>query len=156
MIATVLHPFLLSVLQATSYESHNLATGQTLKAGAPGVLEPKRGGRGPGGESAERGEGETENGDFFLHQFLAHFSLQIKTRSKRGAATVKGKQGVMYINLDGGGGEERVETFEASGLLALLPSGGEQCPSTADSSAVSLSQMAFLSMAVSIFRSPIK
>ena len=30
--------------------------------------------------------------------------------------------------------------------------GGEQCPSTADSSAVSLSQMAFLSMSVSIFR----
>ena len=32
------------------------------------------------------------------------------------------------------------------------PGGGESCPSTADSSAVSLSQMAFLSMAVSIFR----
>jgi len=57
--------------------------------------------------------------------------LRIKMRSKRDAG-VKGKQGVMYINLDGGGG-------------------GEQCPSTADSSAVSLSQMAFLSMAVSIF-----
>lgn len=57
---------------------------------------------------------------------------RIKMRSKRDATKIKGKQGVMYINLDGGGG-------------------GEQCPSTADSSAVSLSQMAFLSMAVSIF-----
>jgi len=57
--------------------------------------------------------------------------LQIKMRAKRNSG-VKGKQGVMYINLDGGGG-------------------GEQCPSTADSSAVSLSQMAFLSMSVSIF-----
>jgi len=62
--------------------------------------------------------------------------LRKKMRSKRNAK-VKGKQGVMYINLDGGGG-------------------GEQCPSTADSSAVSLSQMAFLSMAVSIFRLTIK
>jgi len=39
---------------------------------------------------------------------------------------------VLYMNLDGGGG-------------------GEACPSIADSSAVSLSQMAFLSMTVSIF-----
>jgi hypothetical protein len=39
---------------------------------------------------------------------------------------------VMYLNLDGG-------------------AGGESCPSIADSSAVSLSQMAFLSMTVSIF-----
>jgi hypothetical protein len=31
--------------------------------------------------------------------------------------------------------------------------GGESCPSIADSSAVSLSQMAFLAMSVSIFRS---
>eukprot|EP00090_Calanus_glacialis_P024163 TRINITY_DN37511_c0_g1_i1.p1 TRINITY_DN37511_c0_g1~~TRINITY_DN37511_c0_g1_i1.p1 ORF type:complete len:214 (+),score=53.34 TRINITY_DN37511_c0_g1_i1:59-700(+) len=38
----------------------------------------------------------------------------------------------MYVNLDGG-------------------SGGESCPSVADSAAVSLSQMAFLSMSVSIF-----
>ena len=107
-------------------------------------------------ERVQREEREKLRMVTFLASLLAYFSLQIKTRSKRDAATVKGKQGVMYINLDGGGGEERVETFEASGLLALLPSGGEQCPSTADSSAVSLSQMAFLSMAVSIFRSPIK
>ncbi len=39
---------------------------------------------------------------------------------------------VMYMNLDGG-------------------NGGEACPSIADSSAVSLSQMAFLSMTVSVF-----
>ena len=39
---------------------------------------------------------------------------------------------VMYMNLEGGGG-------------------GEACPSIADSSAVSLSQMAFLSMTVSVF-----
>jgi hypothetical protein len=38
----------------------------------------------------------------------------------------------MYMNLEGGGG-------------------GEACPSIADSSAVSLSQMAFLSMTVSVF-----
>ena len=38
----------------------------------------------------------------------------------------------MYVSLDGGGG-------------------GEACPSLADSAAVSLSQMAFLSMSVSIF-----
>ena len=41
-------------------------------------------------------------------------------------------KGVMYVSLDGGGG-------------------GEACPSLADSAAVSLSQMAFLSMSVSIF-----
>lgn len=39
---------------------------------------------------------------------------------------------VVYLNLEGG-------------------NGGEACPSIADSSAVSLSQMAFLSMTVSIF-----
>jgi hypothetical protein len=39
---------------------------------------------------------------------------------------------VLYMNLDGG-------------------NGGEACPSIADSSAVSLSQMAFLSMTVSVF-----
>ena len=39
---------------------------------------------------------------------------------------------VMYMNLDGG-------------------NGAEACPSIADSSAVSLSQMAFLSMTVSVF-----
>ena len=38
----------------------------------------------------------------------------------------------MYVSLDGGGG-------------------GESCPSLADSAAVSLSQMAFLAMTVSIF-----
>ena len=38
----------------------------------------------------------------------------------------------MYVSLDAGGG-------------------GESCPSLADSAAVSLSQMAFLSMSVSIF-----
>ena len=38
----------------------------------------------------------------------------------------------MYMNLDGG-------------------NGAEACPSIADSSAVSLSQMAFLSMTVSVF-----
>ena len=80
MIATVLHPFLVSVSQATSYESHNLATGQTLKAGAPGVLEPKRGGWRPGGESAERGEGETESGDFSC----ISFSLISLSRLRRG------------------------------------------------------------------------
>ena len=89
-----------------------------------------------------------------MHHHLPNFFFQIKMRSKRDATKIKGKQGVMYINLDGGGGEEMVETFEAFFLPFF--SGGEQCPSTADSSAVSLSQMAFLSMAVSIFRSPIK
>ena len=46
--------------------------------------------------------------------------------------SLAGKKGVMYVSLDGGGG-------------------GESCPSLADSAAVSLSQMAFLSMSVSIF-----
>ena len=56
-----------------------------------------------------------------------------KTHSKRSRrSNLAGKDGVMYVNLDGG-------------------SGGESCPSVADSAAVSLSQMAFLSMSVSIF-----
>ena len=46
--------------------------------------------------------------------------------------SLSGKKGVMYVSLDAGGG-------------------GESCPSLADSAAVSLSQMAFLSMSVSIF-----
>ena len=50
-------------------------------------------------------------------------------REKR--SKLSGGPGVMYVSLDN--------------------SGGESCPTTADSSAVSLSQMAFLSMAVSIF-----
>ena len=52
------------------------------------------------------------------------------SRVKRNS--LAGKKGVMYVSLDGGGG-------------------GESCPSLADSAAVSLSQMAFLSMSVSIF-----
>ena len=61
----------------------------------------------------------------------------IKTREKKPRNRVKrnslaGKKGVMYVSLDAGGG-------------------GESCPSLADSAAVSLSQMAFLSMSVSIF-----
>ena len=57
-------------------------------------------------------------------------------RKKMNSSRVKrnslaGKKGVMYVSLDGGG--------------------GESCPSLADSAAVSLSQMAFLSMSVSIF-----
>jgi hypothetical protein len=56
-----------------------------------------------------------------------------KTPSKRKKrSNLSGKDGVMYVSLDGG-------------------SGGESCPSVADSAAVSLSQMAFLSMSVSIF-----
>ena len=51
-------------------------------------------------------------------------------RKKRNS--LSGKKGVMYVSLDAGGG-------------------GESCPSLADSAAVSLSQMAFLSMSVSIF-----
>merc|ERR1712107_468282 len=53
-----------------------------------------------------------------------------RRRVKRNS--LAGKKGVMYVNLEGGGG-------------------GESCPSLADSAAVSLSQMAFLSMSVSIF-----
>ncbi|XP_023332069.1 cullin-4 [Eurytemora carolleeae] len=53
-------------------------------------------------------------------------------RSSRIRRQIADKDGVMYVSLDGGGGDE-------------------SCPSLADSSVVSLSQMAFLSMAVSIF-----
>ena len=45
--------------------------------------------------------------------------------------SLAGRRGVMYVSLDGGG--------------------AESCPTLADSAAVSLSQMAFLSMSVSIF-----
>ena len=45
--------------------------------------------------------------------------------------SLAGRKGVMYVSLDGGG--------------------AESCPTLADSAAVSLSQMAFLSMSVSIF-----
>ena len=56
----------------------------------------------------------------------------LKKRSSTKRNNLAGKNGVMYVSLDAG-------------------SGGESCPSTADSAAVSLSQMAFLSMTVSIF-----
>ena len=82
---------------------------------------------------------------------VVRLSFQSRVRSRRNAG-LKGKQGVMYINLDGGGGEKP----NSVSAIWIFFSGGEQCPSTADSSAVSLSQMAFLSMAVSIFRSTIK
>ena len=51
---------------------------------------------------------------------------------REGRSSLAGKKGVMYVSLDGG-------------------AGAESCPSLADSAAVSLSQMAFLSMTVSIF-----
>ena len=50
---------------------------------------------------------------------------------RRQQQSLAGKKGVMYVSLDGGG--------------------AESCPTLADSAAVSLSQMAFLSMSVSIF-----
>ena len=59
-----------------------------------------------------------------------HLKKRSLIRRKRN--NLAGKDGVMYVSLDAG-------------------SGGESCPSTADSAAVSLSQMAFLSMTVSIF-----
>ena len=58
--------------------------------------------------------------------------LKKRSLKRRKRNNLAGKDGVMYVSLDAG-------------------SGGESCPSTADSAAVSLSQMAFLSMTVSIF-----
>ena len=67
----------------------------------------------------KRGERKIEKGDFHLYQLLRHvFLYKIKMRSKRDATKVKGKQGVMYINLDGGGGERMVENLKE----AVLPS----------------------------------
>ena len=62
-----------------------------------------------------------------VFDYIAQRDTQREARSG-----LKGKKGVMYVSLDGGGG-------------------GESCPSLADSAAVSLSQMAFLAMTVSIF-----
>ena len=101
-------------------------------------------------ERVKREEREKMKVIFFIS--VVRLSFQSRVRSRRNAG-LKGKQGVMYINLDGGGGEK---PNSVSAILIFFFSGGEQCPSTADSSAVSLSQMAFLSMAVSIFRSTIK
>lgn len=55
-----------------------------------------------------------------------------RERQRKGRSSGKGKKGVMYVSLGEG-------------------SRAESCPSLADSAAVSLSQMAFLSMTVSIF-----
>ena len=55
-----------------------------------------------------------------------------RSTKREGRSSLAGKKGVMYVSLDGG-------------------AGAESCPSLADSAAVSLSQMAFLSMTVSIF-----
>ena len=55
-----------------------------------------------------------------------------RSTRREGRSSLAGKKGVMYVSLDGG-------------------AGAESCPSLADSAAVSLSQMAFLSMTVSIF-----
>jgi len=63
-------------------------------------------------------------------QYISSRSNSQRSRKKRNS--LSGKKGVMYVSLDAGGG-------------------GESCPSLADSAAVSLSQMAFLSMSVSIF-----
>ena len=65
---------------------------------------------------------------------LQHIASRRKNKhsSRIKRSSLAGKKGVMYVSLDGGGG-------------------GESCPSLADSAAVSLSQMAFLSMSVSIF-----
>ena len=52
-------------------------------------------------------------------------------RVRRQQQSLAGRKGVLYVSLDGGG--------------------AESCPTLADSAAVSLSQMAFLSMSVSIF-----
>ena len=65
-----------------------------------------------------------------LHHISSRKKILPSGRVKRNS--LAGKKGVMYVSLDGGGG-------------------GESCPSLADSAAVSLSQMAFLSMSVSIF-----
>ena len=57
-------------------------------------------------EKVRREEKEKLRVRFLLPMTLAigRLLFQIKMRSKRDA-NVKGKQGVMYINLDGGGGE---------------------------------------------------
>ena len=60
-------------------------------------------------------------------------SIVARDREREGRSSGKGKKGVMYVSLDGG-----------SSLV-------QSCPSLADSAAVSLSQMAFLSMTISIF-----
>ena len=65
-------------------------------------------------------------------EILEGIAQSTKKYSRRRRSNLAGKKGVMYVNLEGGGG-------------------GESCPSLADSAAVSLSQMAFLSMTVSIF-----
>ena len=65
-------------------------------------------------------------------QYIASRRRKMNSSRRVKRNSLAGKKGVMYVSLDGGGG-------------------GESCPSLADSAAVSLSQMAFLSMSVSIF-----
>lgn len=75
-------------------------------------------------------ERRTTKADILQHITSRRTKNKRSSRVKRNS--LAGKKGVMYVSLDGGGG-------------------GESCPSLADSAAVSLSQMAFLSMSVSIF-----
>ena len=73
-------------------------------------------------------ERKTTKADILKH--IESRRLSTSSRVKRNS--LANKKGVMYVSLEGGGG-------------------GESCPSLADSAAVSLSQMAFLSMSMSIF-----
>ena len=75
-----------------------------------GLLESNGGGWRPGGESEKRWEQKTE-GEVCSSTATSHILYQIKMRSKRDAG-VKGKHGVMYINLDGGGGEIQSKWLE--------------------------------------------
>ena len=75
-------------------------------------------------------ESELKVTDMDVLSYIKTREQKLRNRVKRNS--LAGKKGVMYVSLDAGGG-------------------GESCPSLADSAAVSLSQMAFLSMSVSIF-----